>query len=143
MHPTPHLQQVFKDDLISIQIDKDLSLLYVEWFKHPQSSEFREVYQRLADIILGSQVKYWLSDARAIHYLELGDQNWIIKEMAPLLKQSKLLKFARLITKEGMEMMDVVRLYDQLEHNPELVVKTKFELFNNSEDALEWLLADE
>ncbi|WP_345163310.1 hypothetical protein [Nibribacter koreensis] len=142
MSPIIQFEQYYKDEFIHIHLDPRLSLLQVEWCKHPQSSEFRAVFQKLAGVVLDTKVKYWLSDPRAIHYLELGDQNWLIKDMAPLLKQSSLLKFARLVTKESLEMMDIVQILGNLEKTLDLEIQTQFELFVNREDALEWLLAD-
>jgi hypothetical protein len=105
------LRTVFQNDYFKAEVDEKHELIYVEWFRHPDSQILRQGFLKIAEIVLDNQSKYWLSDARAIHYLELADQNWLLSEMAPVLKKSQLVKFARLTTQEGMLMMDVARLY--------------------------------
>jgi hypothetical protein len=137
-----HLQSVFQNDYLKAEIDKAHHLIYVEWFRHPDSQALRDGFLRLADIVLESKSRYWLSDAQAIHYIEFADQNWMLSEMAPVLKKSRLVKFARLTTPEGMLMMDVARLYDMVGKLTALGITTKLEMFTSKEAALEWLFSD-
>ncbi|MHC2990665.1 hypothetical protein OB13_03355 [Pontibacter sp. HJ8] len=136
-----HLQAVFQNDYVKVEIDSAHGLIYVEWLQHPDSQALREGFLKLADIVLASKSKYWLSDAKAIHYLEFADQNWLISEMAPVLKKSQLVKFARLTTQEGMLMMDVARLYEMVGKLTALGITTQLEMFTSKEAALEWLLS--
>ena len=56
-----------------------------------------------------------------------------------MLKESNLVKFARLTTKENLVQLDVVRVMNQVEQLTELGINTKLELFTNKEAALDWL----
>jgi hypothetical protein len=100
----------------------------------------REGFRRLAGIVLESESRYWLSDARAIHYLEFADQNWLLREMAPVLRKSRLVRFARLTTPEGM-LMDVARLYGMVGELTGPGITPRLEMFTDREAALEWLLS--
>lgn len=135
------LQPVFQNEYIKVSEDRVQRLIYVEWLQHPDSQALRDGFRRLADIVLESKSKYWLSDAKAIHYLEFADQNWLLNEMAPVLKQSQLVKFARLTTQEGMLMMDAARLYEMVGKLTALGITTQLEMFTSKEAALEWLLS--
>jgi len=137
-----HLQPVFQNEYFKAEVDKERQLIYVEWFRHPDSQALREGFRKLAEIVLDNKSKFWLSDAQAIHYLEFADQNWLLNEMAPVLKKSQLVKFARLTTQEGMLMMDVARIYTMVEKLTALGISTKLEMFTSKEAALEWLFSD-
>ena len=133
------LQTVYKDDYVKAEIDESQSFIYVEWYKHPNSEKFRQLFQKLAEITIENKIEYWLSDARAIHYLEFSDQNWLLQYIIPLFKNVSLKKFARITTKEGIALMDASRIYSGIEQQTEFEVKTKFELFISKEAALDWL----
>jgi hypothetical protein len=137
-----NLQAVYQDDYLKVGIDQTVKFIFVEWFRHPSSQDFRSIFQKLADITIETRSEYWLSDARAIHYLEFADQNWLLREMAPLLKKSYLKKFARLTTKESLLLLDVIRVYDMVNQWTELGIETKLEMFTNKEDAINWLFSD-
>ena len=137
-----NLQPAFRNEYLKAEVDQEHRLIYVEWLRHPDSQALREGFRKLAGIVLESGSRYWLSDARAIRYLEFADQNWLLSEMAPVLKKSRLVKFARLTTPEGMLMMDVTRLYDMVGKMTELGITTKLEMFTSKEAALEWLFSD-
>ncbi|QHL86794.1 hypothetical protein GU926_04795 [Nibribacter ruber] len=143
MFPAFQFETVYQDEFVLAQLDSNLSFIYVEWSQHPDSQQFKTTFQKVAEMTVQSECKYWLSDPRAIHYLEFGNQNWLLNDMMPLLRQSKLHRFARLVTKESLELMDIVQVYDKLTVGSEaLGIKTRFELFLDKEDALEWLFAD-
>ena len=137
-----NLRPVYQDDYLKAEIDPRVKFIFVDWFRHPGSQDFRNIFQKLADITIETRSEYWLSDARAIHYLEFADQNWLLREMAPLLKKSSLKKFARLTTKESLLLLDVVRVYDMLNQLKDLEIETKLEMFTNKEDAMNWLFTD-
>ena len=137
-----HLQTAFQNEYFKAEVDKEHQLIYVEWFRHPDSRALREAFLKIADIVQESKSMYWLSDAQAIHYLEFADQNWMLSNMTPVLKKSQLVKFARLTTPEGMLMMDVARLYNMVEKLTALGITTKLEMFTSREAALEWLFSD-
>ena len=137
-----HLQKIYQDDYVRVELDETFRFIYVEWFQHPDSDTFRHIFQKLADLTIENKCQFWLSDARAIHYIEFADQNWLLQQMAPLLKTSNLKKFARLTTEESLALLDVVRVYNMVEQLTELGITTKLELFTTKEAALNWLMKD-
>ncbi len=135
------LQIVYQDDNIRVGLDKSLSFIYIEWLKHATSTEFRALFQKVADIAIENKVKFWLSDARLTHYLEFSDQNWLIQQILPLISQSSLEKFARVSTKEGFAMMDISRVYASIEKLYGLNSKPEFDFFFSIDAALAWLFS--
>lgn len=136
------LEQIYHDDYLKVEVDDKVKFIYVEWFKHPDSPDFRRLFYLLADITLATKSKFWLSDAKAIHYIAFADQNWLLREMLPMLQKSDLLKFARLTTEESLLQLDVVRVYSMVEQLTQFGIKTKLELFTNKVTALNWLFDD-
>lgn len=141
-HTDLQLQVIFEDDYVKAKVDEGHKFIFVEWLRHPGTIEFRKLFKKLTDFTRTHKIEYWLSDARAIHYLEFSDQNWLLQHIVPLLKTTTLKKFARVTTTEGLALMDVTRIYSGIEQRTDLGVKTEFDMFLTPEAALDWLFPD-
>ncbi|MEJ8757237.1 hypothetical protein WG947_09540 [Pontibacter sp. H259] len=130
---------VYQDSYVRIEADSKAKYIFVDWLQHPDSASFRHCFSKAVSFTVDMQCEYWLSDARAIHYLEFADQNWLLEEILPILPNSKLKKFARISTVESIALMDVARIYSSMDKLSALTIKTQTEVFINKEDALEWL----
>ncbi|NEM98489.1 hypothetical protein [Pontibacter burrus] len=130
---------VFESSYIRIELEAALKFIRVLWLRHPSSDEFREGFSKAADLTIAHHCHYWLSDSRAIHYLQLADQNWLIRLVTQLLPQVKLRRFARLNTLESLAMMDVPRTLNELEKLPDWQQHTLTKVFTEEDDALAWL----
>ncbi|HEY4651295.1 MAG TPA: hypothetical protein VIG72_07760 [Pontibacter sp.] len=133
---------VFQTEDARIELDTARKYILVEWLRHPDSEGFRKNFAKALELAIAQGCLYWLSDSRAMHYLELGDQNWIIREITPILQHIPLVKFARLTTLQSLSMMDVPRVYDKLEQLPEWRQKAALEVFTNKADAVSWLFSE-
>ncbi|GAB3200017.1 hypothetical protein ABID22_003042 [Pontibacter aydingkolensis] len=146
MNTTPYLnfplQTVYQNEYVRADISEQQHFIYVKWAKHPSSDVFRSLFMELVNLTIEYKTSYWLSDARAIHYLEFSDQNWLIQYMAPYLGSTSVKKFARLSTKESIALMDVSRIYTSIEQLKNIQVTTQFEVFLSEEAALEWLFEE-
>ena len=142
MVPHLHLLTVYQDDYVKVETDNAARFLYAEWFLHPDSKTLWRNFKMLAELAVETKSLYWLSDARAIQYIEFADQNWLLNEIVPMLKISHLLKFARLTTTESLMLLDVTRVIDLVGKLTDLGVKTKLEQFTSKEAALAWLFAE-
>lgn len=142
MSKSLHQLNVYQDEYVKVEVDEAARFIYVEWLLHPDSHNFRRIFQKLADITLQTRSAYWLSDARAIRYIEFADQNWLLSDIVPRLKESQLVKFARLSTPESLALLDVVRIYDMVVKLVGIDLKDKMEVFTDKEAALHWLFAD-
>ena len=134
---------VLENEYVRAEVDEKRKLIYIVWLQHPRSEVFRPLFNELVKLSQIYQIEYWLSDARAIHYLEFSDQNWLLQDIAPFLKTTTVKKFARVTTQEGFAMMDVTRIYDTIEQLADFKVETEFESFFSMDAALEWLFDDE
>ncbi|MFD2245247.1 hypothetical protein [Pontibacter ruber] len=140
MLPDIFPEPVLKDEILHIELNKELSCIYLKWHSHPSSQDFRHLYKQAADLAHEHKCRYWLSDARALHFLEFADQNWLLRELVPRLITSPLLKYARITTQESLAMFDVQRICDSIEAAPELAgIKTQIQVFLDPETAIDWL----
>lgn len=144
--PALHLELQFKtiyqDDFLVAEVDAACSLMCVKWYRHPSSIEFRRLFKLLLDMAIEHELSYWLSDSLSIHYLEFSDQKWLLEEMAPIMKDSCVKKYARITTKERMALMDMSRIMKGIDQDAELAKSISLEEFFCREEALDWLLSD-
>ena len=132
-------EKIFEDEFIQIDVDASLGLIQVVWLQHPDSPTFRRCFSLAADLALNRNCRYWLSDARQVHYLEFADQNWILNHMAPLLGNSCLNKFARVNSIEGLSLQDLDRVMKRLEDSPHVKSSLEIAVFLDVEESLDWL----
>ncbi|KAA3437062.1 hypothetical protein [Rufibacter hautae] len=142
MHIDLQPELVYQDDYLKVEVDERAKYIYVEWLQSPGNEEFRNSFRVAGMISLEKKCEYWLSDARPIPFLDFGDQNWILREMKPLLRTSSLKKYARLSSMESINLLDVDRIYSSLTEDAKGDLKTQFESFTNKQAALSWLFAD-
>lgn len=133
------LEKVFGDEFLSIEIDDKLNFIQVVWHQHPDSETFRRGFALAADIVLARGCRFWLSDSRAVHYLEFAEQNWILDRMVPLLGNSRLIKFARINSQESLTLLDIDRILAALELSPHIRYGQQIAIFMDKQEALSWL----
>ncbi|WP_299824765.1 hypothetical protein [uncultured Pontibacter sp.] len=137
-----NLQVIYLCEYMQVELDETTRFIYITWLKHTSSEKFREMYQVIAEITIEHKAEYCLSDARAIHYIEFADQNWIIQHMAPLLNTTSVKQFARLTNKESLTLMDAARVFTALENLPHVQSRTQFNVFTSKADAYTWLFPE-
>ncbi|MGV3502627.1 MAG: hypothetical protein ACO1O1_02915 [Adhaeribacter sp.] len=136
-------ERVFEDEFLQIDLDAGLGLVKAVWLQHPDSDRYREGFSRAAEIVLQHNCRYWLSDSRQIHYLEIADQNWILHHMAPMMGNSCLSRFARVNSIEGLYLQDLDRVMQQLESSPHLKSDLEIAVFLDMEQSINWLFSSQ
>jgi hypothetical protein len=136
------LKKIYEDEFISIDVDENLRFIQAVWLQHPDSNAFRRCFMQAAEITLTHHCRLWLSDSRAVHYLEFADQNWILDHMAPLLGNSCLTKFARINSAEGLALLDMDRILHGLEISPHVKSDLELAVFMEEQGALNWLFQE-
>ncbi|WP_210465711.1 MULTISPECIES: hypothetical protein [Rufibacter] len=142
MHIDLQPELIHQDDYLKVEVDERAKYIYVEWLQAPATEEFRKSFRLAGMISLDKKCEYWLSDARPIPFLDFGDQNWILREMKPLLRTSSLKKYARLSSMESINLLDIHRIYSSIAEDDKGEFKTQFESFTSKQAALDWLFAE-
>ena len=134
------LKIVYKSDFISVAGNEEMSYLQASWLQQPTSESFREQLKRVVDMALANHITKALFDVRARAYLEIADQNWLVREIAPLFSGIKL-RFAYVVSLSALAAMDIVQIQKSIEMNPQLKEHLNVKIFLLKEEAEEWLLS--
>jgi hypothetical protein len=132
-------EKIYTDEVVLIEVDNSLEFIHVVWKQHPDSDAYRRAFARAAAVFLNRNCRFWLSDSRKVHYLEFADQNWMLRDMVPLLGNSRLTKFARINSEEGLSLLDVDRILNGLEQSPDINITVEVAVFVDRQQALNWL----
>lgn len=122
-----------------IEVNPPLSFIQITWLQQPSSELFRKETKLLADFALSNDYTNALFDIRNRNYLDMGDQNWLVGEIFPMLKGRRI-RLAYLVSTAGLEIMDIFRVHDRVINNPDLEKHLEIDIFLDKEDALKWLL---
>ncbi len=133
------LQMQYCTEFLVVECDMTRAYLRVTWLKQPTSQVFREQISNITSLALRKQLFRVLFDVRKRNFINLSDQNWLLREIIPRFKGKKV-RFAYVETVKGLEMMDTFRIQYAVKHLLLLEGKFELELFINPEEALQWLL---
>jgi len=140
-HTILQTEVLYLDDFAKIACDTDASYIELEWLQHPTTEAFRKCFYRAVELAIEMGAVNWLSDARAIHYIDFANQNWVIEHILPMLPKTKVKKFARITSLESISLMDTGRIYSCLDELSSKTQKLTLADFTTREDAMDWLLA--
>jgi hypothetical protein len=132
-------EKIYEDETVLIEVDNSLGFIHVIWRQHPDSDAYRRAFANATEICLSRKCRFWLSDSRKVHYLEFADQNWMLRDMVPLLGNSCLHKFARINSEESLSLLDIDRVLSGLEQSPDIKINVEVALFIDRQQALNWL----
>jgi hypothetical protein len=133
------VSSLYQSEFVTIEFNQDLSYIQITWLQQPSSDLFRQETKRLADFALQNNYANALFDVRNRDYLDMGDQNWLVRDIFPLFK-GRHIRLAYLVSPVGLEIMDTFKIHDMVIHNPELKWHIEIDIFLDKEDALKWLL---
>lgn len=129
---------VYETEFVSIEVNNDLKYVQVTWHQQPSSALFRKETMRVVDLAMEQGYQKSLFDVRNRHYLDMGDQNWLVRDVFPMFDTHKI-RLAYLVSTVGLEIMDTFKIHDQVIHNPELKKHIDIDIFLDREDALKWV----
>jgi hypothetical protein len=137
-----NMKEIYKDENIIIELDDKTKFIYVEWQRHVSGNDFRTLFALATSIAIEEKCLYWLSEASPVHFIDFADQNWMLREMAPLLLNSNLIKFARVSNKESASLLDIHRIHSELRMMNNSNPLVELEIFLDKEQAMTWLFFD-
>lgn len=131
-----------------IYIDNEfVKLYYVEedkmiissWKKTPTSEIYREVFEKLYDVIVENSATKFLSDTKLQGAISPEDRNWLSNVMMHRGLSAGLTHIATVLAK------DVFKKYylSKLQKDSTKVGMYAFEMFDDFDKAKEWLLSQE
>lgn len=127
-------------DYLFTSLKEEEKLLHMKWLRNVTSEEYRAGINVVKEMILHHRVERWLIDSRLIDSILFADQQWIKREIAPLIKFSSLQKIARVLTEDIFNYISFENMIQQVieEHDLQLDLAQ----FSSLEAAFDWLQMD-
>ncbi|MCX2740290.1 hypothetical protein [Pontibacter anaerobius] len=88
-------------------------------------------------LIFENNFKLWLADSRLLAHVTFEDQQWIMKEVIPLLLKSQLQKVARVVNADVFSYITFENMMSKAHENYN--VEGHMEQFTSIDAALSWL----
>ncbi|GEO06645.1 hypothetical protein AAE02nite_43090 [Adhaeribacter aerolatus] len=126
---------------VKIEANPELRYVQITWLQQPSSTLFQKETRNLVQYALTNNFNKSLFDVRKRDFLDIADQNWLVRDIFPLFK-GRIIQLAYLVNSAGLEIMDTFRIHDCVINNPELKRSVQIEIFLDIEDALQWLLKE-
>ena len=130
---------IYETEFVEIEANPELFFIQITWLQQPSSALFQEETNKLVQYALTNNFNKSLFDVRKRDFLDIADQNWLVRDVFPLFK-GRQIQLAYLVNSAGLEIMDTFRIHDCVINNPELKRSVHIEIFLDLEDALEWLM---
>jgi hypothetical protein len=134
------LEAVYQSKYIQVAINPEQDYLQATWLQQPTSESFREQIRLVVDLALARNIKKALFDVRQRAYLEIADQNWLVREIVPLFVGTNL-RFAYVVSETTLEVMDTYRIQVAVENNPVLSEQVIIKMFLDPQEAQTWLFS--
>ncbi|OKL40326.1 hypothetical protein [Pontibacter flavimaris] len=124
-------------EYLTSRIVPEEDLLHITWMRPVSTEEYREGLHAIKQLILDQSTRLWLADSRRLSHVTFEDQQWIIKELIPLLLKSQLQKVARVVKADVFTYISFENMMSKAQEN--LNVHVQMEQFTTVESALGWL----
>jgi len=133
------LTQIYSNAIARVEADIKQKYIQVTWLKHPKSEEFRDVHTNALSYAYENHLTAWLCDMRQVSYLEVGDQNWLVREIFSGFNPDMTHEFAFVVSHLGLELMSSFRVHDLVRNDQELQKLIKTDIFLDIKSAQMWL----
>jgi hypothetical protein len=132
--------EVYKSNTLTIEIDKDNSILFYQWnaqSEYLSQENFLIEAQRIHDEILENKVYNVLADDRNFFYTVVPEiQEFLAKHLLTSLNKHGLKKFAHVQSSEMIAQLSVEQVFEE---NTEAVYIDKY--FDTIDNAKNWILS--
>jgi hypothetical protein len=129
----------YQTEFVRIEVNLGLGFIQTTWLQQPSSSDlFRKETRLVMEYALEHHVFRGLFDVRNRDYLDMSDQNWLVRDIFPRLK-GRHIRLAYLVSMAGLEIMDTFHIHSTIAKNPEFNNDLELDIFLDREEALKWL----
>jgi len=133
------LTSIILNEYVHVEANTENKYIQVTWLKQPSSKDFRETHKNALDFALNNNLLLWLCDMREMVYLEIADQNWLVREIFYSFDPAYNHGFAYVVSTAGLESMTSFRIHDLVTNDPDLHKQLKIEIFFQKQIAQQWL----
>ena len=133
------LTTIFSKKYVLVEANIQDKYIQITWLAQPKSEDFRETKKGALDFVLKHDLTRWLCDMREMVYLEIADQNWLVREIFSSLNPKHTHVLAYLVSTAGLESMTSFRIHELVTNDPKLDKQLSVEIFFQKQMALQWL----
>jgi len=133
------LTSILLNEYASVETNLENKYIQVTWLTQPKSEAFRETHKKALQNALQHELIVWLCDMREMLYLEVADQNWLVREIFTSFDPSFNHGVAFVVSTAGLELMTSLRILEMVKNSPELHKQLKVEIFFQKSIAQQWL----
>jgi len=134
------LVEIYSNKDAQIKVNNPQCYLQITWLQHPTSTSFRQTLLFASNYALANQVCSWMCDMREIIYLEVTDQNWLVREIFPAFDPMSHHLYAYVVGTTGQEVFCSYHIHTLVAEKENLNRKIKIEIFFEKSIAQQWLL---
>jgi len=133
------LTSILSNEYVLVEANPENKYIQVTWLGQPKSDDFRETHKKALNYVLEHNITMWLCDMRGMVYLEIADQNWLVREIFGLLAPHLKHELAYVVSTAGLELMTSFRIHEMVTTDPELHKQLSVEIFFQKQIAQQWL----
>jgi len=123
------LVEIYSNKDAQIKVNNPQCYLQITWLQHPTSTSFRQTLLFASNYALANQVCSWMCDMREIIYLELMDQNWLVREIFPAFDPLSHHLYAYVVGTKGQEVFCSYHIHTLVAERENLNEKIEIEIF--------------
>ncbi|AKQ46939.1 hypothetical protein TH63_16940 [Rufibacter radiotolerans] len=130
-------------DLLESQLQltyrKDLDVLFLRWFKVPDSEGLRQGYMKALELAEEVGGSYWMFDLRSRGKVSEQDETWLLEEYFPMVEErlGQQNYFANLVMPSHYNYIEDSFGFEYLINLGKL---TQLAVFTSEQEAVAWLL---
>lgn len=133
------LEPVYQNEYIKVEANFENNYIKITWLQNPNSEIFRQETLEFSIFAVKNNLTNLLFDVRERTSLKEIDQNWLVRHIFPLFRNTTI-RFAYLISLEDFNIMDTYQIHDYILTNPRFNKQVTGMIFLNEEEAHNWLL---
>jgi len=133
------LTSILLNEYAFVETNIENKYIQVTWLTQPKSEGFRETHQNALQYALQHDLTMWLCDMREMLYLEIADQNWLVRQIFSSFDPNYSHGVAFVVSTAGLELMTSLRIHEMVKEDPELQKLVKVEIFFQKQMAQQWL----
>ncbi|GAA4300515.1 hypothetical protein [Nibribacter koreensis] len=133
----------YQDDTIIAEHEPEKRFMKVTWLKHPSSAQFRVAAKLIVHFVMEQRIQYLLSDSRKVQYLDISDQNFLLREIYAAMPKDRTLFISYILNQASYNLMDIYRIGELVQADESLNKHLKTNIFLDEAAAHYWLLGSE
>jgi len=111
----------------------------IHWSVHCSGQPLRDLLSEALRHASSHRLTAWACDMRKLHYMEMADQNWLLRELFPSFSAECHHRVAFVVNINYYELMSGVQTQNMVGNNMSLAALIDMDFFLTNDEAVHWL----